>query len=219
MLYLYQKCPSVKLLLFSIIFCQKIQISVSVPGNVILQRLHCISVHGYLMSVWLSISSVVVTMAWVVLSISKMLPYSLYLCLIWHGCVVLCCIFMEAWGYVCHSPIILSIPNPNFPILYPILWSHSMDQPFAQQVYPFGISYSGNSQSLLSYTVSHSLESLHGSTICTTGLSFRCQLQWFGLCPGQSISLVGTHMDALTGHAASPSPRYCPMRSGSCSKK
>ena len=103
------------------------------PGNVISQTLHCVSVHGYLTSVWSSTSSVVVTTAWVVLSISKMLPYSLNLCLIWHGHVVVCCIFMEAWGYVRHSPIILSIPNPDFPVLYPILWSHSMDQPFAQR--------------------------------------------------------------------------------------
>ena len=50
---------------------------------------------------------------------------------------------MEAWGYVRHSPIILSIPNPYFPILYPILWSHSMDQPFAQCVYPFSVGYGG----------------------------------------------------------------------------
>ena len=120
-----------------IIFCQKIQISVSVPGNMISQTLHCVSFHVYCMTVRSSTSSVVVTTAWVVLSISKTLPYSLNLCLIWHGHVVVCCIFMEAWGYVCHSPIILFIPNPDFPVLYPILWSHSMDQPFAQWVYPF----------------------------------------------------------------------------------
>ena len=126
-----------------IIFCQKIQISVSVPGNVISQTLHCVSVHGYLTSVWSSTSSVVVTTAWVVLSISKTLPYSLNLCLIWHGHVVVHCIFTEAWGYVHHSPIILSIPNPDFPVLYPVLWSHSMDQPFAQWVYPFGMGYGG----------------------------------------------------------------------------
>ena len=124
-----------------IIFCQKIQISVSVPDNVISQTLHCISVHVYCMTVLLSTSSVVVTTAWVVLSISKMLLYFLYLCLIWHGHVVLCCIFTEAWGYVCYSPIILSIPNPDFPKLYPVLWSRSMDQPFTQRVYPFSVGY------------------------------------------------------------------------------
>ena len=95
------------------------------------------------MSVQSSTSSVVVTTAWVVLSISKTLPDSLNLCLIWHGHVVVCCIFTEAWGYVCHSPIILSIPNPDFPVLYPVLWSHSMDQPFAQWVYSFGVGYGG----------------------------------------------------------------------------
>ena len=118
MFFLYQKPPHVKLLLFSITFCQKIQTSVSVPGNVISQRLHCVSVHGYLTSIschwWSPISFVVVTTAWVVLSISKTLMYSLYLCLIWHGCVVLCCIFMEAFRYVNHSPIILSIGPLTF---------------------------------------------------------------------------------------------------------
>ena len=122
MFFLYQKPPHIKLLLFSITFCQKNQTSVSVPGNVISQRLHCVSVHAYLMSIsylWSSISSVVVTTARVVLSISKMLTYSLYLHLICHGHVVLCCIFMEASRYLNHSPIILSIGHPHLPVLYP----------------------------------------------------------------------------------------------------
>ena len=146
MVFLYQKPPRVKLLLFSITFCQKIQTSVSVPGNVISQRLHCVLVHAYLMSIsylWLSISSVVVTMAQVVLSISKMLTYFLYLHLIWHGRVVFCCIFMEALGYLNHSPIILSIGHPHLPVLYPILWCHCMGHPFAQWVNPFCVGYGG----------------------------------------------------------------------------
>ena len=105
----------------------------SVPGNVISQRLHHVSVHAYLMSIsylWSSISSVVVTTAQVVLSISKMLTYSLYLHLICHGHVVLCCIFMEASRYLNHSPIILSIGHPHL-------------HPFAQWVNPFCVSYGG----------------------------------------------------------------------------
>ena len=35
-----------------------------------------------------------------------------------------------------------------------------------------------------SCTVSHSLESLRGSSLCTMGQSFLCGLQWFCLCPG-----------------------------------
>ena len=144
-LFLYQKPPHIKLLLLSITFCQKIQTTVSVPGNVISRRLHYVSVHAHLTSIsyrWLSpISSVVVTTAQVVLSISKMLTYSLHLPLIWHGRVLLCCIFTEASGYLNQSPIILSIAHPHLPVLYPILWCHSVHHLFAQWVNPFCVGY------------------------------------------------------------------------------